>query len=238
MLKSIIKNTTSPHFRFVSREFLVNNGLTSNSLCGRMEEFLYPNYLTEKNIQFIHVPKAAGTSVAKALYGRVIPHHSAMYYKSLDEARFNKASTFAIVRDPIERMKSSFKFLLKGGTGSVPVRNKWKYSKYTKNLDINDFVLNFLPKQSSLDFTLMPQSDFICDEKGRVLVDEIFDISEMSKCSNFISNLIGKDFIVPNINSARDDEPIELNADSINFIREFYKQDYINISEYIGNIWQ
>lgn len=236
-LKKLYSIFYDPHYAFNLRLFFVQSGINSIIFKGNLKNILYPSYLTDKNIQFIHVPKAAGTSIALAIYGRIIPHHAAKYYQSIDKARFKKTLTFAVVRDPIERFKSSFKFLINGGTKTVKVRNYSKYKNFFNDQDINRFITEWLPRQKKLDFTLMPQSEFICSETGDLLVDEIFDLSDLDSCKNFISKSLQKPIQIKKINSMNSHDSIKLSKHSLEILKNFYAKDYQFLNKHIGNIW-
>ena len=241
MLKKIgklISASTDPQLRFNLRVLAVKSGVNAQTFKGSMEKLLYPSYLTEQGVQFIHVPKAAGTSIASAIYSRVIPHHSAEYYHCINSDRFNETFSFAVVRDPIERLKSSFRFLISGGTETVKVTKSFQYKRFQKEQDINYFVKEWLIYQKTLDFTLMPQSDFICSKKGDLLVTKIFDLSDIESLSKLLSKKVGKEVYIPKVNSTNDQSLVSLDEDSIKILKDFYSKDYELINKHIGYIWR
>ena len=60
---------------------------------------------------FIHVPKAAGTSVRRALYDTKSFHIPAIRYQISDSKRFADYYKFCFVRNPWDRMNSAFHYL-------------------------------------------------------------------------------------------------------------------------------
>ncbi len=71
---------------------------------------------TSKSI-FVHIPKASGVSVAKALYGNMAGGHMAMreYELAFGPLFLRQAFVFTFVRNPWDRLHSAYRFLAKGG---------------------------------------------------------------------------------------------------------------------------
>ncbi|MBC7005533.1 sulfotransferase family 2 domain-containing protein, partial [Photobacterium sp. BZF1] len=68
-----------------------------------------------KGILFIHIPKAAGSSISLELYGVQISHCKIEEYISCDRNRLSSIKKFSIVRNPIDRFISAYDFLCNGG---------------------------------------------------------------------------------------------------------------------------
>lgn len=60
---------------------------------------------------FIHIPKAAGTSVRRALYGTKSFHIPAARYRAADKQRFDTYFKFCFVRNPWDRVCSAYHYL-------------------------------------------------------------------------------------------------------------------------------
>ena len=63
-----------------------------------------------REIIFFHVPKTGGTSLAEAL-GLRHGHVPAVRFETKNPNRFSRAYKFAFVRDPVDRLYSSFNYL-------------------------------------------------------------------------------------------------------------------------------
>jgi hypothetical protein len=71
----------------------------------------------ETGIAFIHIPKAAGTSVQSALYGKTVVRHGTWEdLRRFDPQGFARWTTLAVVREPLDRFMSAYDYLLGGGT--------------------------------------------------------------------------------------------------------------------------
>lgn len=132
----------------------------------------------QRNLVFVHVPRAAGTSIAHALYGpRNTLHHSIRYFRALDPAFCARADSFAVLRDPVERFASAFAFVRAGGTSSCRMSDV--FVRQTRALRTVDDYLSFLEGRDpwSLDFVMRPQAWFVTDlQTGAVLVKRLFQL--------------------------------------------------------------
>lgn len=130
------------------------------------------NAFKKKRIIFIHIPKTAGISLIRSIYGNVDlgGHRDFCFYKSVFGDDFNKCYTFSFIRNPWDRVYSAYKFLEKGG---VNIHDRNAFDMYLSRYDnFEDFIMNGLSKGLLNKINhLRPQSDFICNKNGDVLVD-------------------------------------------------------------------
>ena len=112
---------------------------------------------------FVHIPKCAGISVSRSLFGNVSgAHHSIRKFQimfSPDE--FADYFKFTFVRNPWDRLVSAFHFLKKGG---LTVQDKdWSDRYLTPYPDFDAFVRNGIQHRRIFDFPhFRPQYTYIC----------------------------------------------------------------------------
>ena len=59
---------------------------------------------------YIHVPKAAGNSICRAIFGEDPHHFSAKELKIINSKKYNNYSKAAFIRDPLERLISTYQY--------------------------------------------------------------------------------------------------------------------------------
>ena len=132
----------------------------------------------EAGLLFIHVPKAAGTSINEVLYGRFMGHVRATDVERWGSPALKSLPRFAITRNPWDRLVSAYRFLRRGeGIGGRNAGHVWRAEQYRRPefASFDAFVREWLARRDpeKLDVALQPQSLFVCDGRGRLLVDQI-----------------------------------------------------------------
>lgn len=161
-------------------------------------------YWAKANCVFIHVPKAAGTSVNHALYGRTLGHYSALEIEKTFPGLFDRAFTFTLVRNPWDRALSAYQFARQGQTDSMGVQNPGQYQIPVFDT-FERFVNEWLPAQDLLktDFIFQPQSHYACDANGEIMVDFVGKVESLNKDMQVVSERLGRNISVGKSNSTR-----------------------------------
>ena len=146
----------------------LNNGVDYSKTC------LFKDY--HKNLLFIHVLKAAGISVVKSVYGVDKSNHATIFdYIAEDEIRTKTTKSFAIVRNPYDRLISAYFYLKSGGRAIID--QAWYELYISKYPTLDDFVQNG-GLESAISHNaehFIPQHRFIA-ESGIFYVDHIFKL--------------------------------------------------------------
>jgi hypothetical protein len=112
---------------------------------------------------FVHIPKCAGISVSRSLFGNVSgAHHTLRKFQIMfapDE--FASYFKFSFVRNPWDRLVSAFHFLKKGGLTTED--KQWSDRYLSPFPDFGAFVKNGLSQRRIFSFPhFRPQLEYIC----------------------------------------------------------------------------
>lgn len=138
---------------------------------------------------FVHVPKAAGSTVSAALYGRSLGHFTATELRDHDAAAFAEIPSFAILRDPIARAVSAWRYVRAGGTADGWIAPHRDYALPAFQT-LEHFACDWLPERigrPDLDFVFRPQAEFVYDETGVTLPDRLFSLEDPGPLATFLS---------------------------------------------------
>lgn len=123
---------------------------------------------------FVHIPKAAGISINKALFDNYGGGHKiAQKYKRIfGPLVFKKYYKFTFVRDPYTRLLSAYKFLKKGGFHLNDRETVWAEENLSEFRSFDDFVRNWINERSIWSYMhFKPQYYFVCDNNSNLMVD-------------------------------------------------------------------
>lgn len=153
---------------------------------------------------YIHVPKAAGTSISQSIYGRPLGHYSALKIRKTFPRLFERTFVFSFVRNPWDRVLSAYLFARKGRTETMGVRNPDQY-RIPAFASFERFVLEWLPTQdiASLDFIFQPQHHFVCDGSDQLLTAYLGRVEDMQSGLTEVSARLGRTIEVGRVNSTR-----------------------------------
>lgn len=186
-------------------------------------------------IVFIHIPKAAGTSVCDSLYEGRVGHFTLAEMripgnlhavKTSDKTDIDGLPTFSVVRDPLARLQSSYRYARDGGgsKGSInpdPVYQSKSFRSFSA------FLSEWLVNQdlTSLDRVFWPQSRFVEDNLGTV--DFIGKVEKMDEVEKWLRDTVSSDVEIPHLNRSHQQTEAEpVPASDRRIVESLYREDY------------
>ncbi len=187
----------------------------------------------EKKLIFIHIPKNAGTSIIKAMeVENMLMDNTIEEYKEHYQEYWNEYTKFTVVRDPIDRFISAYKFarMKESGwfsaTGEECLEKHHHYELCNK-LDINGYVKYVYDNKKEYNRWIIPQTFIISNENNEIEIDYYV------RYENLLEDLkkIGIENIEKlNSSKIQDNKLIKLTRKSKNMLYEIYDIDYQNFS--------
>lgn len=173
----------------------------------------------DKKAIFVHIPKCAGISINKALFGNLAGGHKTLddYLIIFEPHNFTYYFKFTFVRNPWDRLVSAYKFLEAGGFNDGD--RKFFERELSHFSDFNDFVRNWLNSENIFKYHhFKPQKFFIIDKFNKVTVDYIGYFENINEDFNYIAKKLD---VLEDLS--------KVNAVQRNDYREFYEEDTIKI---------
>lgn len=176
----------------------------------------YSRLEDNNRVIFIHVPKTAGNALVKTLFGAAATGHDPLSrYLSNNSKKFKSYYKFAVVRNPYDRLVSSFFYLKQGGIGFFD--NDFAES-YLNDVDTFEEFVKRLGSDDKFRAAIMswvhfvPQLDFVTLDGSNVALDRVIKLENIDR---ELSDLC-EELRVP---------PVKMIRDNISF-RESYKTYY------------
>ncbi len=141
---------------------------------------------------FVHIPKTAGISVAKNLFGNLAGGHVSIkkYQIIFSNIEFNSYFKFTFVRNPWDRLVSAYNFLKKGGFNEND--KGWAQKNLSNYKDFESFVKEGLMRKSIFSWKLFnPQYKYICSEDGMPMVDFIGYFEDLDNDFSYVQKKLG-----------------------------------------------
>ena len=142
---------------------------------------------------FIHVPKAAGTSVNRALFGRTLGHYRATDVQRHFPGLYRKSFVFAFVRNPWDRALSAYRFAKVGRTESMGVHRPAQY-RVPEFETFERFLHEWLAKRdlTKADFMFQPQHLFVCGAAEKPMLDFVGKVENIAEDMKIVSDRLGR----------------------------------------------
>jgi hypothetical protein len=187
----------------------------------------------KKKLIFIHIPKNAGTSIIKAMgIKNIFMDKTIEEYKIEYSNYWDKYTKFAVIRDPIDRFISAYKFARMKESGWFSATGQEELSKHAdyeicNSVDINGYVDYLYEDKNNYNRWTIPQTFILQNNQGK------FEIDYFAKYENLNKDLekIGITRIEKlNSSTIEKDNLLKLTNKSKKRLCEIYEIDYVNFS--------
>lgn len=151
---------------------------------------------------FVHIPKTAGVSISKSLFGNLAGGHTTLrwYEEHYAAETFQRYFKFAFVRNPWDRLHSGFKFLKAGGFGEEDAH--WSRENLADIATFEEFVLDWLPTVNiaTTGVHFRPQTHFLLDGTGKLGVDFVGRYERLQRDFLRVCRRLGKESTLEHLN--------------------------------------
>lgn len=184
------------------------------------DPYPYRRYTKRKKAIFIHIPKTAGTSILNSLGGWAGDHCSYREYLQASPTKFENYFKFCFVRNPYERLISTYEYLKQGGNKTSDlILQKRILDKYPT---FDSFVRYYLNHDIIYRVNVLkPQYWFIYDEENILQVDYLARFENIDREYEKISTILNlkKKLYVTN----------STGRSKKNVFKDYYNEDLIAI---------
>jgi len=177
---------------------------------------------------FVHIPKNAGLSVTYTLFGNAGGSHRKIvdYKKVFSRSTFKRYYKFSFVRNPWDRVVSTFFFLKNGGLTEKD--RVWAEKHLAPFGTFDAFVKGWLKEENinnSLHF--QHQHVFLEDEKGKIAVDFIGRFENIDEDFKIITDKLGINRILKKTNTSQRKKNYRdyYDEETKEIVNEVYKKD-------------
>jgi chondroitin 4-sulfotransferase 11 len=186
----------------------------------------YPGEYDRDKYIFIHIPKTAGKSIAHRLHNRGAVHLTYAEYERILGERIQDYFVFAVVREPLDRLTSTYAYLRQGGNRS---REDVRFAeKYVRDRSLQAFIDECLtnPAVSRSPF-LLPQHEFLRRSDGELAEIALLRFERLERDFAAIAHRLGVGQNLPVINkSDRSRIDASLSPETLRTVALHYREDY------------
>lgn len=194
-----------------------------------MYKLIIMPFSDSKKLFFIHIPKCGGTSIEdtfpekRKYIGYGIFRNKALHHINFTEAsiiytkKWEEYTTFAIVRNPLDRFISDFNFI-----NFCYKKNNIKTLTINEYLDRAQNILNGKTFDIYDDHFYL-QSSFIFNKNNKLMVEHLFKLEEIKKIKDFLSKY---DLELLHKNKNKNNDKVILSKKQLEKFYNLYKKDY------------
>ncbi|MFG0262408.1 MAG: sulfotransferase family protein [Novipirellula sp. JB048] len=190
---------------------------------------LYNDAFDRHRSIFIHIPKAAGTSVGEALFGAGnSTHHYWDFYQAYDPEKFARYYKFTFVRNPFDRLVSAYTYLQQTGKSTSRNDRRFRARYLSRYGSFKEFVCAGLNRPAIKNWGhFIPQSRFIASDDRKIQVDFVGRVENMARDFVIVAERLKLPTQITHTNkSQRDHFSKYYDSESEEIVREHYRRDF------------
>lgn len=182
-----------------------------------ISSYPYCSFMHQYKCIFVHIPKNAGTSILECFgYHGSRWHARYVEYFRANSRFYHRYHKFAVVREPVERLYSSYCYFIKGGNGSS-VDKAFRCLIEEKSHDFDSFVLNVLDQHLLMQKTvLQPQYLYIYNQQLECQMDTLLRYETLSEDWQKLAIRYSFPQKLPWLNKSHDDKDEKIVVSSSN----------------------
>lgn len=176
---------------------------------------------------FVHIPKCAGVSVSRSLFGNLGAGHypAATLQQVFGAACFESYFRFAFVRNPWDRLLSAYEFLQRGGFHAGDAR--WAQRHLARYGDFDAFVRGWVSERHVAEWIhFRPQADFLFLPDGDRGVDFIGRYEQLEQDFARVCRRLGIEAGLQQLNRGRArDYRLAYDSETRAIVERVYRRD-------------
>jgi hypothetical protein len=196
-------------------------------IMGMRNRGVYSGYPDECQCIYIHIPKTAGTSIVKSLFNATARHVRYVEYQAADTKKFERYFKFTFVRNPWDRVVSTYFFLKKGGLNELD--KNWSDQNMVSYNSFEDFVVNWLTEENIWSWVhFYPQYYFFYDDDGNNMMDYVARFENIEEEFRFIRERLGKTCELSKVNVGSNSHYTDYyNERTKKIVEDVYRKDIV-----------
>ena len=176
----------------------------------------------------IHVPKAAGTSMAGLLFGRSLGHFTlSEYHLYLGPTRRFSPPLFAVIREPEDRFLSAYRFFRQGRTRDAGVQLSHQRADLWKQ-DVELFLEEYVEAtpDRARDYIFQTQDRFVTLSPVDTPELTLFRLDALETLQDWLSERLHQPVVFPYKNRSDLTHSVALSPSQRQRIRKIYCSDF------------
>ena len=163
---------------------------------------VYAGWPNENSAIFIHVPKSGGTSIASHFNMGASRHIPCVEFLRANPRKFERFFKFAFVRNPWDRLVSSYAYLRAGGMNDAD--RAFGAAFVAPYPNFRAFVVEGLERPEIKGWVhFLPQVNFVCDEIGENRMDITGRFERLAEDFHSIARHLGRSIDLPVTNKSQ-----------------------------------